>query len=762
MKRRKKETNDKLKMKKKNTLLRIALTHNLLTCAVYQKLSKVVPEGKKQSKSNRMLMEEIIDNVEEFKDLDFFPKDSTLISLIKNNTERVKIMAWYRLHSVFQNEKYHLFNELKINSQTMNNKAFAYIVDAMNTLSTQPGLVMRLFEKNKICREGVYAIWLNINGLWKQYLIDDFVPIFKDHEENTQFFFSAPSLDQKEIWFCLLEKALAKAYNGYDKLSDGFENYVVRDFTGAPCSIYDIPPIRRNRPMTERQVASMNIFWGKIYAFLKKGYLMSAAPRLVNELNASQIHGVDQSSERPLNNGINSDHNFAVVTIKEVEDAQGQQAKIVKLRNPWLNQGWHGDWSNKSSLWTEGLREQLNYFPERYGTSDFWMSIKDFMSHFECINIYKAVPGFVYSSVVVNFGSNLRIGRNVVRVSVLERGKYTFSVDQKDLRSPDSLAQSYSSIKVTFGKLEENGIRLLSHTSSNNLRNTYIRKLIDKGEYYLLIEKFDKDQKTIKFVDSSEKNKMILSSYGPRSCGFAIIEQTDKNQVLFNYIGYHGWKGYARRKECKKISDFEVNFYDGSWNTLSLYLLKIHDSNIYVFRNENPFGLKLNCQIAGISNMEILGPEGRINYEQDFLINPGGIDIFILREAENFIESNQREDFQINSLVGKKYKGKKDHKHVMARVQEYLLGIKIVRKESEFEEDDEYMEAIGIYDMENGGRKIRSHDDEVEEEEEQSSSNDQQKEYEEIVEMMKEAREKANSNDSYENKVEAYKKDVKI
>lgn len=43
-------------------------------------------------------------------------------------------------------------------------------------------------------------------------------------------------------------------------------------------------------------------------------------------------------------------------------------------------------------------------------------------------------------------------------------------------------------MKLTLCKLENAEFKLLSHTSSQALRNTYLRKLIDEGEYYILVE----------------------------------------------------------------------------------------------------------------------------------------------------------------------------------------------------------------------------------------------------------------------------------
>lgn len=89
-------------------------------------------------------------------------------------------------------------------------------MDSLNILSTQPGLVIRLFEYTEKNDQGIYSIWVNVNGLWKEILVDENVPIYSLQEGGkAKFMFTSPNHEKREIWLLLLEKALAKAYGGY-------------------------------------------------------------------------------------------------------------------------------------------------------------------------------------------------------------------------------------------------------------------------------------------------------------------------------------------------------------------------------------------------------------------------------------------------------------------------------------------------------------------------------------------------------------------
>jgi hypothetical protein len=46
-----------------------------------------------------------------------------------------------------------------------------------------------------------------------------------------------------------------------------------------------------------------------------------------------------------------------MLSVQVIRDAQRKPVKLVKMRNPWGEGEWKGDWSDKSDLWTDELRE---------------------------------------------------------------------------------------------------------------------------------------------------------------------------------------------------------------------------------------------------------------------------------------------------------------------------------------------------------------------------------------------------------------------
>jgi hypothetical protein len=50
--------------------------------------------------------------------------------------------------------------------------------------------------------------------------------------------------------------------------------------------------------------------------------------------------------------GLVNMHAYSLISAAEVKK-DGKKVQLVKLRNPWGDHEWNGDWSDKSGLWTD-------------------------------------------------------------------------------------------------------------------------------------------------------------------------------------------------------------------------------------------------------------------------------------------------------------------------------------------------------------------------------------------------------------------------
>jgi hypothetical protein len=88
-------------------------------------------------------------------------------------------------------------------------------------------------------------------------------------------------------------------------------------------------------------------------------------------------------------------HAFTVLGIHTL--STGDQ--LVKIRNPWGKESFHGDWSDKSSKWTDALRAEVGATNKDDGI--FFVSKADYQSQFSETFINYDTEGWTQSSFVM-------------------------------------------------------------------------------------------------------------------------------------------------------------------------------------------------------------------------------------------------------------------------------------------------------------------------------------------------------------------------
>lgn len=84
--------------------------------------------------------------------------------------------------------------------------------------------------------------------------------------------------------------------------------------------------------------------------------------------------------------GIASSHSYGLLDCTEIVDQDGQNVKLLNLRNPWGTFEWNGDWSDKSDKWTPELKQQVD-LKENSDDGLFWISLDDFKNYFDTFEI---------------------------------------------------------------------------------------------------------------------------------------------------------------------------------------------------------------------------------------------------------------------------------------------------------------------------------------------------------------------------------------
>ena len=118
--------------------------------------------------------------------------------------------------------------------------------------------------------------------------------------------------------------------------------------------------------------------WNLLYEEHAAGNIITAA---------SQINCGNDSHR--TEDGIACSHAYSVLGVIQLSDENGTQ--LVKMRNPWGEVSYHGDWSYHSPLWTDDLREFVKDNGPGNDTNEhdgiFYIDIESFRTNYEEFNI---------------------------------------------------------------------------------------------------------------------------------------------------------------------------------------------------------------------------------------------------------------------------------------------------------------------------------------------------------------------------------------
>lgn len=228
-------------------------------------------------------------------------------------------------------------------------------------------------------------LYVRVGDLDELTVVRDWNPMLKkgtslahDHERlRTQLQTGGEALyfshcKTNETWLPLIEKAYAKAHGDYHAIEGGWGSEGIEDLTGGVAVLI--------RP---EDIMDKGRFWEEQLSQVNSKYLFGGGTHYNNNKEYK---------------GLAASHEYAVLEVFEEDDL-----RLVKIRNPWGDSEWNGDWSDGSRMWTGELMTKLNH---TFGDDGiFWMAyevsisphdydasrnhmliVQDFMKHFPTIN----------------------------------------------------------------------------------------------------------------------------------------------------------------------------------------------------------------------------------------------------------------------------------------------------------------------------------------------------------------------------------------
>ena len=220
-----------------------------------------------------------------------------------------------------------------------------WAIAAISSIAEDPDRIEDTFVTKKLNDEDVYSMTLYPLGTPADITIDGRIP-----GRNWANFAGAGR--DKSLWVPLIEKAMAKDYGTYAAMEGGFSHTGVASILGSP-----------GRFLNHRGF-EIDQLWRLFQNGDKRGDMINTMPRcegLTKEVGLICIHAYTVIGPYELSNGV----------------------RLVKVRNPWATEGYHGDWSDKSELWTDELRAEVGAVVSNDGV--FFMTIDDFKETMEVL-----------------------------------------------------------------------------------------------------------------------------------------------------------------------------------------------------------------------------------------------------------------------------------------------------------------------------------------------------------------------------------------
>jgi len=357
-----------------------------------------------------------------FEDTDFPARvESITTDVDHKNYEKFKDAIWRRPHEIMDcsYDEIKVFDTIDVNDISQGELGNCYFLASISGLAETPERIKSIFQSQVANKNGKYSMRFFVQGAPVIVTVDDRFPCSKESPHRPLF--GKPN--GKELWSILIEKAWAKLFKGYTKIVAGAASEALENLTGAPSFFFDV----------DKQ--SDDEIWENLQLADRKKYVIGAGSR--DDVNQEET-------------GIVSGHAYTVISVHEVEGH-----KLIRLRNPWGELEWKGDFSDSSALWTDSLKKALEYEDSDNGM--FYMALKDFRSYYDGYTLHHFSDSWHYSFVEQKSDPK---HSSYYKFSVDEPCRAYFRIHQKDKRflpKKDQESFEYSPANFMIMKAEKDG-----------------------------------------------------------------------------------------------------------------------------------------------------------------------------------------------------------------------------------------------------------------------------------------------------------------
>ena len=385
----------------------------------------------------------------------------------------------------------------------------SYFLFSVQNLCKNPGNINKLFKKSGTYfnPDGYYELILFIDGKPQIVIVDDYLPVKKGTNELV---FAKST--KNEIWISLLEKAWAKVNGGYANIIGGTPMEALEFLTGFSSLSYDMEN-KDNDDLNE--------------------YKIEIVKQLQNcDIENSIISCTTTSSSDVSDVGLISGYTYNLLAIYQIQDSQGNNVYLFRLRNPWSKGEWNGDWSDKSSLWNSSSKSKVNFADKEDGI--FFMSDNDFFKYFKHVEICYLLYGANISKFTLT-GEEKNTNGIVFNIIIKNSGFLSVSALRKSWRLNREIKGKMLSTHISVAKYDPdftNRLKCFSDYTGNfeSYTTCTLNTPVKQGNYLIYIyrdldhaEFTPEDNFEVKIICTTD-NECHQMSYDERDKGFPLLQ----------------------------------------------------------------------------------------------------------------------------------------------------------------------------------------------------------------------------------------------
>ena len=382
-----------------------------------------------------------------------------------------------------------------------------YFLSSVENLCKFPSLIMKLFKTKEKNADGFYEILLYIDGRPQIVIVDDYLPV----DKRTKRPVYAQSKGN-EIWVMLLEKAWAKVNGGYANIISGLPCEALEFLTGLGSLSYD----------TENMDADdKNEYKNEIVKNVQ-----------IADQNNCLISCSTSSNPQIEKVGLVEGHAYTLISFTQITTSQGKKVYLFKIRNPWSQGEWNGDWSDKSSLWDSKAKSQVQFQNKEDGV--FFMSDTDFFKYFTHVEICYILYDSISVTYTIEGEENLK-DASVFNIQTEGEGFLSVSVLRKSWRANrelrDKILPTHISI-VKYDPKPKNRLKTFSDYNGTfeSFQTCALNVKVVKGNYLIYVYRdldnaqFVPDKTMDVKITCSAKFKHAQMSYDDRDKNFPLLQ----------------------------------------------------------------------------------------------------------------------------------------------------------------------------------------------------------------------------------------------